>query len=705
MNSPLSQQSYVTKSQRIAAAQVSLAAINLALVPVVVHFFAMDTNPFLFNTVHLATNAVALYIFLRFSAKRHFGQSTVLGVIRMVQDLPTRGSQIRKTDDIRSLVNLFIIAPNDIPRKRTFRFVPPVLVIVCAQPIVWVLVARFQFAFYAWSTRFIDVAVTATVFELWPVVMVIVLSIFGTVEARKRSISRNTLVLMCGAFVGLAFVILGQSNTSSESIRSFFSVGGVGLILALAAAICSALSPAAGILLGDRLIARFRSLHSHPSRPTKPFEPDEQSSSLHPKSTSTHSKLQAGQALWFAVIVHMVAAALSVPIHLALGLATRSDLPLLTLRSLGGGVLMGGVVIFLASLLLRSANLRTDDLGINAIFYVAPIISLGLLSLIGISLTRPDLFWMGAIFIFCLNVLIHLSPEEERDYQRFALTKPRGTRMGFTSFILALWAFGAVVYLRDEFVPSRWMEWHSGEYWTLVALSATVFALIFGFRVARLSSRLGSEDDLFFHIFRRCEYMVKVGICDRRLLDALLELDSSQPGTHLRAYELTRQSIGQGILHLETILSSGDTSENTENITRADFYDLLEKLDRLAHSKQQGRDFSELISIGTFAGITVALGLFARPADVMSDQGQWTGFLTEMFVAVFVSVVAFLAFNLLDMRREREIPLIVHVPKRFGEYGLFFRHKRDTRVSQRISVVIVLVVLLMYTILFYSKWL
>ena len=620
-------------------------------------------------------------------------------------DRPTKSSAIRKTDDIKSLINLFIIPRNDIPRKRSLRLVPPVLAIVCVQPIVWVLVARFQFAFYAWSTRYIDVAVTATVFELWPVVMVIILSFFGTVETRRRSISRNKLVLMCGAFVGLAFVILGQSNTSSESIRSFFSVGGVGLILALAAAICSALSPAAGIILGDRLSIRFRSLHSFLSQPSKSFEPDEQSSSLHPNPTSTRSSLQAGQGLWFAVMVHMVAAALSVPIHLILGLATRSDLPLLTLRSLGGGVLMGGAIIFLASLLLRSANLRTDDLGINAIFYVAPIISLALLSLIGISLPRPDLFWMGAIFIFCLNVLIHLSPEEERDYQRYNLTKPRGTRMGFTSLVLALWAAGAVVYLRDEFVPSRWMEWHSGEYWTLVALSSTVFALIFGFRVARLSSRLGSEDDLFLHIFRRCEYMVRVGICDRRLLDALLELDSSQPGTRLRAYEVIRRSIRQGILHFETMRSSDITSEDTEDISRVDFYDLLEKLDRLAHSKQQGRDFSELISICTFAGMTVALGLFARPADVTFEQGQWTGFLTEVFVAVFVSVVAFLAFSLLDMRREREIPLIVHVPERFGEYGLFFRHKRDASVSQRISVVIVLVVLLTYTILFYSKWL
>ena len=362
---------------------------------------------------------------------------------------------------------------------------------------------------------------------------------------------------MSGAFVGLAFVILGQSDTSREQISSFFSVGGVGILLAISAAACSAISPAAGIILGDKILSNFRSSQD---KLTHTFEPDglnEQESTANSRSTVAQNRLIANQGLWFAIMVHMVGAAISVPLHLVLGLASSSDLPLWTLESVVGGALMGGVIISLTSLMLRSANLRTDDLGINAIFYIAPIISLGLLSRIGISLSRIDLFWMGAILIFCLNLLIHLSPDEERVYGQFSLVRPRGTRLGFTSLILSLWTFGAVVYLRDEFVPRQWLEWRSGEYWPLVALSATVFALIFGFRVARLSSRLSSEDELFLHMFRRSEYLVDAGVCDRRLLDALKEVDSSHTNTHLKAYEATRRLILQGLADLEGATSSG----------------------------------------------------------------------------------------------------------------------------------------------------
>ena len=111
-----------------------------------------------------------------------------------------------------------------------------------------------------------------------------------------------------------------------------------------------------------------------------------------------------------------------------------------------------------------------------------------------------------------------------------------------------------------------------------------------------------------------------------------------------------------------------------------------------------------MISIFIFATITVALVILSRPHEVSEGSDAWTAFLIEMFGVLFVSTIVFLAFLLIDMRRDRQIPLIVPTESGSYEYTLFFRHKSDLKLANFISVTIVVFLVAVFSYLLYTKW-
>ena len=102
------------------------------------------------------------------------------------------------------------------------------------------------------------------------------------------------------------------------------------------------------------------------------------------------------------------------------GLADKLNTVAITPVAILGAATLG-LLSVAGSILWRLANLMTTDLAINAITYLTPVLGLGLLSVVGISLPRVDLFWTGAILVIATNALMHLSPDgsdyrtDERD--------------------------------------------------------------------------------------------------------------------------------------------------------------------------------------------------------------------------------------------------------------------------------------------------
>ena len=233
-----------------------------------------------------------------------------------------------------------------------------------------------------------------------------------------------------------------------------------------------------------------------------------------------------------------------------------------------------------------------------------------------------------------------------------------------------------------------------GDYWGLVALSATVFALILGFRVARLSARIAKEDEMMLGLFRDCEHLARSGVLNDSIVGTLSDLDTAQPSELLTAYNSARANIRD--------------ARQRPSGSNPLLLSVEKQLDVVTHSKQQGRDIVELLSLVAFAAVTVGLGLFSR--SVPLDIGSWSGFLSEVFILLFVSTVAFLCVNLFDIRRERETPLLVPIEQHGGErldgdHGVFFRNRRNLSAQHTASVLISVAMAAVFCVLLYDKWL
>ncbi len=329
----------------------------------------------------------------------------------------------------------------------------------------------------------------------------------------------------------------------------------------------------------------------------------------------------------------------------------------------------------------------------NAMSFLAPLLALAWLMIAGISLPRFDLFILGAALIIAINILIQLKPDQGRDFSRVSDDIRGRSQLSFTTFILSIWTFGSVVLLRDEIMPDIWLAWPGGDYWPLLALSATMFALILGFRIARISRRISHEDEMMFGLFRKCERLRKHEVLPEDMLEKLIELDTAPTRDLLQSYNSARR-------YIRSAIQSHGTAEHATSLES-----VAVQLDRFAHSKQQGRDIVELISLTAFAIVTVGLGLLARPSSLAGSHAAWSGFLSEVFLMLFVSTISFLCVNLFDIRLHRETPLLYSEQKLMGDYVLFFRYKQDLLVQHVASVLISVAMSVTFCVLLYHKWL
>lgn len=216
-----------------------------------------------------------------------------------------------------------------------------------------------------------------------------------------------------------------------------------------------------------------------------------------------------------------------------------------------------------------------------------------------------------------------------------------------------------------------------------------------GFRISRLTTRIGSEDEMLFGMFRDSQYLIKKGILASDTVTKLTELDTAPPRKLLTIYQSARHNIIAGMKNAqkyedETMLLS-----------------LEKRLDAITHSKQQGRDIVELLSLAAFALVTIGLGLLLRAKGLYLNphQPQWSGFLSEIFILLFVSTIAFLCINIFDIRRERETPLLLRFKGLSDDYQLFFRYKRDLRIQHRVAISISILMSVIFCGLLATKWL
>ena len=516
---------------------------------------------------------------------------------------------------------------------------------------LFIVINYFEFALFAWSTQFINIAVTVILYETWPIFTIILMARLLNQENFYRRISPGIMLSIVVSFTGFLFVVASQFG-GSAFFDGTFDISTVrlvtGIALAASAAVTGSLTAFAfkwGIDLRNAL----------PKAITERYDPD-------------------SLGLFCIVIANAIGSLIAVPTNAFLGFVNGESM---NLHSLVISVLISGFVVHtFANSIWRLANIKTDNLGINAMAYGVPVLSLLFLTLLlYVGDVRGDFLVIGAAAIITANIFINFEAE---------------IRWGFKSLILALWACGAFVYLRDEFLhllPFGGWLWPRETYLGALGFSATVFILLLTFRVARVAPRTQDEDNRIFALHRNLELLARRGLIAPEASEHLRAIDGARNVEELQlAYTRVKLCFVQAAA-VDHTLADRRLLANAET-----------QLNMMVHSRQQGVDFGELFSLIIFGGSTVLLSLLSRP-----EVSGWTAFMYEVFSALFPAVIIFLIVNVWDLHRDRA-ELVLAAQEGPEGYGVIFRDPRSRRFEQGVSVVIGLLIIVAYAVLLWYKW-
>ena len=252
-----------------------------------------------------------------------------------------------------------------------------------ANMLLWLL-AYSDMAFFALSVRFVDVSVSAMLYETRPVLLVALTGWLFRSEARYRRVDAATVCLLSASAFGSALVLASQADDLTFAVLdgSFARNAATGAFLALLASTVSSLS-AFGFKWSSDLA-------------------DEAGNADGREETRASLELfGAGAGL---AVCNLFAV---VPLTLA-GIALSESF---ALKDAAFGAVGGALVGCAGALAWRMANFLTPDLSINAMSCFAPLI--GLAPLFALSLAsakHPILLLTGAAAIVAANAAARFRP-------------------------------------------------------------------------------------------------------------------------------------------------------------------------------------------------------------------------------------------------------------------------------------------------------
>ena len=265
--------------------------------------------------------------------------------------------------------------------------------------LLWVI-NYFDVAFYAWSVQFIDVAISAVLYEIWPILLILLTGWLFKSEKRYRKINARTFVLLAFALLGVAAVIISQVGGIGNLRETSPLTLGIGVTIILIASVTSALG-AFGFRWGADLASELSDRH-------------EQGQDA--EITTTRFK---GDLELFGIIMGIVICSLiTSPLLIVSGVAQNESLSLATIMygSICGIFGGGGAIAW------RKANLITNDLSINAVLYFTPLASLIWLFVFSqVGEVSIGYLIIGAVAIVIANVGLYIDLNTSQQQAEVAL--------------------------------------------------------------------------------------------------------------------------------------------------------------------------------------------------------------------------------------------------------------------------------------------
>ena len=490
------------------------------------------------------------------------------------------------------------------------------------------------FFLFALGLSFVDVSIAAILLETWPLFLIILVAFLFKDSRRYVRLSFSTLIFVFLSLFGVAFVILSH-NDAPQPILAILAIKDdfadprtlLGVLLVLGAAVFTA-TKGVTFKMGNLLAKKH-----------------------------AHKKDKRTEEIVFALVMTCIGKIIASTVLCVIGLAVSETI---SLHQLSYALMNGVVVTSFGTVAFRAANLKTKDLGVNALSYATPLITLMWLWMLSIlNVSHLDYLIIGAMGIIASNLLINVDASE---------------RVAYKALIVSLWVFGTITYFTEGYATKIPLE-----------LPVTIFILVLSFRVERLARRTTQEEGWVFDVFRRLRYMAsktepRTEKCKALLLasKALLNVDHHKSAAALKdAYEDT-------LGYLEKARRAGiDAEEITE---------LCRMVDKVAHSRQQGSRFGEIVAIA-LVGLLIVLGLL-----VFNGEREIYG---EIVSFVLPSVVVFLFFNIVDLQGDRKDETLV--TGKMGRYIVNFGKVKDREIQQYVSMVTSGVIVIVFVCLYIAK--
>ena len=597
-------------ANRLAVGYILIAVTSFSLIPLAVDLSGGVSTPFFFNTLFRLGSLLGCLIFL----------------------LTWYPKILSSRENVRVI------------RRYLFRWPEN-------RPFLVAALGTADFFLFALSGRFLNIAVIAILFEIYPVVIIFLASWLFRGEGLYRRVSLSAKLLVVLSIFGFIFALAGQRDDFLDVFTlASFGNSVVGVILVL------------GAILGTGLSVFGWKWGWDLSR--------ELSTDAEPNSSALCGMVIA---LFFTSLVSLVASG-----GIGLVAGESADWRLVAFAIPGGAIALA-----LGPIVYRKANLLTDNVSINAVGYVVPILSLiWLYWIAGAAVARWDYLVMGTTAIVTANLLINFEAE---------------IRWGFKALLLALGTFGAIVFLRDgvfNYLGIESWNWVSSGYFESITLSATVFTLLLAFRIARLVSRTTEEDVRTFSVYRDLALLAQRGVIDERACHHMVEIDrcKNDPPKRKAAYMGVRGFLaGPLVPHRELneaeilLLRDAETS-----------------LDALARSKQVEIHLGEMFALTVFAAVTIALALGSVPEQV----NGWIRLLVDVVAIVVSAVVVFLLVHMHDLQAERDEPRLEMsegIPGNLSWNARFYDISRRS-FDQWISIVLGIAIVFAYTALLAQQW-
>ena len=543
--------------------------------------------------------------------------------------------------------------------------------------IIVVIIGSVYWLIFAWSIKFIDIAIASIIVELWIVLFVIIRYLDEKSKknenkeneecSKKRDLnSKSILVLFIFALLGVIYITL-----SHTSINQTFSYKG--LLLVIVCLILTGTVHERALNWAERMSPMFIEFIGlkEEDRIKKDWE-----------KIFTLLCLTIGNM--FGIFLTILGGIFWIFQGNSLNLSFASNSikmlfenEILITNTIAWIIcISGGFINAIGRWTFRLSNLDTDTLDINGIYYLTPVLSLVWLLPFGlIQIQRWDYFIVGALIILATSILISI------EY--------RTRRLGFRWLIVSLWSTGLLVYFREKWIQWPWLaddtpwEWslEAVDYYSLIVLSATIFILILSFRTTRLIERINKEGEQYTrmkHIIKNLHGYKEAYIKDDPLVQYLNELD-----------QFDTKKIGETLKGFnEEIKERRNRKHSIQQ--HAEINKLELEFELLHQSKRRGRYLAENLVLYIFALVTIIVTIGTRPVAT----SHWNALMIDALAFLFSSAICFMTTNLIDLRLYREQPTA----------ELTQTDARNQKAEQVIAIILATVISISFVVLLYDKW-